>query len=59
MNIGVIGVGRLGLSFSLLCEKNGYRVIGSDTNITYVESLQKKTFKTVCILTLVFHKVMV
>lgn len=46
MKIGVIGIGRLGLSFSLLCEKNGYRVIGSDTNITYVESLQKKTFKT-------------
>jgi UDP-N-acetyl-D-mannosaminuronate dehydrogenase len=46
MNIGVIGVGSLGLSFSLLCKKNGYRVIGSETNITYVESLQKKTFKT-------------
>jgi nucleotide sugar dehydrogenase len=46
MNIGVIGVGRLGLSFSLLCEKSGYTVFGSDTNINYIESLQKKRFKT-------------
>jgi UDP-glucose 6-dehydrogenase len=30
MRIGVIGAGRLGLTFALLCEKNGYEVIVSD-----------------------------
>ena len=27
MKIGVIGAGRLGLTFALLCEKNGYEVL--------------------------------
>ena len=28
--LGVIGVGKLGLSFALLAEHRGYEVIGSD-----------------------------
>ena len=44
--IGVIGIGRLGLSFALLCEKNGYIVYGSDNNLEYLNKLKNKTFKT-------------
>lgn len=44
--IGVIGVGRLGLSFALLCEKNGYTVYGSDNNVEYLNNLRNKTLKT-------------
>jgi nucleotide sugar dehydrogenase len=46
MNVGVIGVGRLGLSFALLSEKNGHRVLGSDFNQKYIEHLQNRSFKT-------------
>lgn len=46
MKIGVIGVGKLGLSFSLLSERKGIEVIGSDFNKSYVDSLNNKTFKT-------------
>jgi len=44
--IGVIGIGRLGLSFALLCERNGYVVYGSDSNTKYLDKLKNKTFKT-------------
>lgn len=44
--IGVIGVGRLGLSFALLCEKNGYTVYASDNNVEYLNNLRNKTLKT-------------
>jgi len=44
--IGVVGVGKLGLSFALLCEKNGYTVYGSDTNTEYLNKLRDKTLKT-------------
>lgn len=46
MKIGVIGVGKLGLSFSLLSERKGIEVIGSDFNKSYVDSLSNKTLKT-------------
>lgn len=42
--IGIIGIGRLGLSFALLAEQCGYTVIGSDTNRAYLESLADGTF---------------
>ena len=41
MRIGVIGAGRLGLSFALLCEKNGYEVIVSDVREDYVQNLNQ------------------
>ena len=46
MTIGVIGVGNLGLSFALLCEKAGYNVLVSDINEDYVYNLNKGICKT-------------
>jgi hypothetical protein len=42
MKIGIIGAGRLGLTFALLCEKNGYDVIVSDVREDYVFNLNQK-----------------
>jgi len=42
MKIGVIGAGRLGLTFALLCEKNGYDVLVSDVREDYVFNLNQK-----------------
>lgn len=39
MKIGVIGAGRLGLTFALLCEKAGYEIIVSDKREDYVYNL--------------------
>jgi UDPglucose 6-dehydrogenase len=41
--IGIIGIGKLGLSFALLLEKENYVVFGSDINKEYVEKLNNKT----------------
>lgn len=46
MNIGVIGTGRLGLSFALLCDKAGYNVIVSDTNEDYINNLNQGLYFT-------------
>jgi nucleotide sugar dehydrogenase len=46
MTIGVIGVGNLGLSFALLCEKAGYNVLVSDINEDYVYNLNQGICKT-------------
>ncbi|MHA1954707.1 MAG: 2-dehydropantoate 2-reductase N-terminal domain-containing protein, partial [Candidatus Heimdallarchaeaceae archaeon] len=43
-NVSVIGIGKLGLCFSLTLEKAGYNVVGVDVNKDYVESLNNKTF---------------
>jgi len=40
MKIGVIGAGRLGLSFALVCDKHGVPMIISDTNETYKKNLK-------------------
>lgn len=45
-NIGVIGIGRLGLSMALLCAHRGYTVIGSDTRQDYIDSLNNRTFRS-------------
>jgi nucleotide sugar dehydrogenase len=42
MKIGIIGAGRLGLTFALLCEKNGYEVLVSDVREDYVYNLNQK-----------------
>jgi UDP-glucose 6-dehydrogenase len=42
MKIGVIGLGNIGLSFSLLCERNGFEVIGSDIRNDHIENLNLK-----------------
>lgn len=39
MKIGVIGAGRLGITFALLCEKAGYEMIVSDKREDYVYNL--------------------
>ena len=44
--IGVIGIGRLGLCVSLILECFGYNVIGIDIDEVYVKSLNQKTFHT-------------
>lgn len=44
MKITIIGVGKLGLGFSLLLDKNEYDVLAVDINHKYVEALQNKTF---------------
>lgn len=46
-NVSVIGIGRLGLCFSLFLEKSGYNVIGVDVNEEYVSLLNSKKFTTV------------
>jgi UDPglucose 6-dehydrogenase len=42
MNIGVIGAGRLGICFALLCEAAGHHVQCSDVNRHYVQDLNNK-----------------
>jgi UDPglucose 6-dehydrogenase len=42
MKIGVIGAGRLGLTFALLCEKVGYSVFVSDIRKGYVYNLNQR-----------------
>jgi len=42
MNLGVIGAGRLGLTFALLCEKAGYDVLVSDVREDYIFNLNQK-----------------
>jgi len=44
--IGVIGIGRLGLSFALLCEQSGYEVVGYDVRQNYLDSLRDKSFSS-------------
>ena len=44
--ISVIGIGKLGLCFSLSLESCGYDVLGVDINESYVQSLNGKTFKS-------------
>ena len=41
--IGVIGIGKLGLSFALLLEKSGYNVHGSDISQEYNDKINNKT----------------
>jgi UDPglucose 6-dehydrogenase len=45
-NITVIGIGKLGLGLALLIEKGGYNVCGVDIFPQYVESLNKKEYRT-------------
>lgn len=44
MNIGIIGVGKLGLSLAVLIEKAGFNVMASDVVEEYVNALNNKTF---------------
>ena len=46
MKIGVIGSGRLGICFALLCERAGYDVLVSDIRKDYVDNLNEKQIKT-------------
>lgn len=46
MTIGIIGAGRLGLTFALLCEKAGYTVIVSDKREDYVHNLNHHVCNT-------------
>jgi len=46
MNIGVIGVGRLGICFALLLDRGGHRVIGSDIRTNYVAALNERRIAT-------------
>lgn len=46
-DVSVIGIGRLGLCFSLFLEKAGYNVVGVDVSEEYVSLLNSKKFTTV------------
>ena len=46
MNVGVIGVGRLGLAIALVFEKHGHSVAASSYKQEYVEALQKRHIET-------------
>ena len=46
MKISVIGLGKLGLPFALLLERNGYDVLGNDIIEQYIRSLNDKSFKS-------------
>jgi UDPglucose 6-dehydrogenase len=46
MKIGVIGAGRLGICFALLCEEAGYDVLVSDIREDYVNSLNNREIIT-------------
>ena len=46
MNIGVIGVGRLGICFALLLNRGGHRVMGSDIRTNYVAALNDRRITT-------------
>lgn len=46
MKIGVIGAGRLGICFALLCEASGYDVLVSDIRENYVNDLNARKIKT-------------
>lgn len=43
-NIGVIGVGKLGLCFALNAERKGFRVYAFEKNKTYTAQLESKSF---------------
>jgi nucleotide sugar dehydrogenase len=45
MTITVIGIGKLGLGFALLLEKNGYSVLGVDIFDEYVAGLNNKSIQ--------------
>jgi len=44
MKIGVIGAGRLGITFALLCEQAGFDVLVSDVRQDYIDGLNKNSF---------------
>ena len=46
MKIGIIGAGRLGICFALLCERAGYEVLVSDIREDYVQDLNEKKICT-------------
>lgn len=46
MKIGVIGAGRLGITFALLCEQAGFEVLVSDVRQDYIDNLNKKLIRT-------------
>jgi UDPglucose 6-dehydrogenase len=46
MNIGVVGVGRLGICFALLLERAGHTVLASDIRANYVAGLNRRQIVT-------------
>jgi len=46
MKIGVIGAGRLGICFALLCEQAGYKILVSDVREDYVQNLNERLITT-------------
>ena len=43
MNIGIVGVGRLGIAYALVMERQGFNVLASSYKADYVDLLKKKT----------------
>lgn len=44
MNLGIVGVGKLGLAFALAFEQAGIKIVASSYKPSYVESLQNGSF---------------
>jgi nucleotide sugar dehydrogenase len=44
--ISVVGIGKLGLCFALTLEESGYDVLGVDLIQDYVDSINKRTYRT-------------
>lgn len=42
MNIGIVGVGRLGIAYALVLEQQGFNVVASSYKTDYIESLKEK-----------------
>jgi UDPglucose 6-dehydrogenase len=45
-NLSIVGIGKLGLCFSLLLEKNGHNIIGVDIDQNYVNLINTKNLKS-------------
>ncbi len=45
-NIGIIGIGKLGLCFALNAERKGYKISAFDINENYLKLLENKTYNT-------------
>lgn len=46
MQIGILGIGRLGLCFALNLERSGYKVVGIDVSEEYVRLLNSKALRS-------------
>ena len=44
--LSILGLGKLGLPFALLLERNGFSILGVDINKRYVDDINRKKIDT-------------